>query len=77
MVLILPILAFFLRVIDAGATIGYDQEQPKSPGCHLNLNSGQFDLEPISDPLLIHSKIRVFHFRDIPDSGGSFSVDYV
>ena len=77
MVLLLPMLAFYLRVIDAGVTIGPNQEQPKSPGCHLNLNNGHFDLEPIGDPLLIHSEIRVFHFRDIPDSGGSFSVDYV
>ena len=73
MMLILPILAFYVREIDAGAAYG----DPKSPGCHLNLNDGQFELEPIGDPLLIHSNIRVFHFRDIPDSGGSFSVDFV
>ena len=77
MVLIFHMLAFYMRAIEARATNEPDQEQTKSPGCHLNLNNGLFELEPLGNPLLIHSKIRVFHFRDIPDSGGSFSMDFV
>ena len=68
-------LAFYLRVIDADVTIGPgpDQEQQKSPGCHLNLN-GYDDIEPEGDPLLLHVRIRVRRLQDIPISGGSFSV---
>ena len=32
-------------------------------------------MEPVGEPLLIHVRIRVFHFGDIPDGGGTFSVD--
>ena len=60
--------------VDAGSTT--DPVQKPSPGCRLNLNHGWTVLEPIGDPLLIHVRMRVFHFRDIPDGGGSFSVDF-
>ena len=72
-VLMLPVLAFCVGAIDAGSPTG----TIPSSDCRLNLNSGQFQLEPIGDPLLIHVRLRVYNFWDIPDSGGSFSVDFV
>ena len=44
-------------------------------GCQLTLNSGSDDMEPEADPLLLQVRIRVLHLNDVPDSGGSFSVD--
>ena len=72
----IPMLTIYVGAIDAGSPIGPVQEHPPTPGCRLNLNNGHLELEPIGDPLLIHVRMRVFHFRDIPDGGGSFSVDF-
>ena len=44
-------------------------------GCHLTLNNGYDEMEPEGNPLLIQVRIRVFHLRDVPDSGGSFGVN--
>ena len=44
-----------------------------SNGCHLTLN-GYNDIEPEGHPLLLYVRIRVMRLRDIPESGGSFSV---
>ena len=49
--------------------------QPK--GCYLTLNNGWDEMEPVSDPLIFHVRIRVLHLRDVPDSGGSFGVDFM
>ena len=74
MVRMLPMLAFYVDAIVVGNP---KRQQPPTSGCRLDLNSGQYELEPIGDPLLIHVRLRVYHFWDIPDSGGSFSVDFV
>ena len=42
--------------------------------CYLTLN-GYDDIEPEGDPLLLHVRFKVLRLRDIPDSGGSFSVN--
>ena len=47
----------------------------KQKGCHLDLNNGYDEMEPEGYPLLIHVRIRIFHLRDVPDSGGSFGVN--
>ena len=47
----------------------------KSKGCHLTLNNGDDDMEPEGDPLLFHVRIKMIRLRDIPERGGSFSVD--
>ena len=44
-------------------------------GCNLTLNNGYDEMEPEGNPLLIQVRIRVFHLRDVPDSGGSFGVN--
>ena len=44
-------------------------------GCHLTLNNGNKGMEPEGHPLIIHVMIRIFHLRDVPDSGGSFGVN--
>ena len=45
-----------------------------SKSCYLTLN-GYDDIEPEGDPLLLHVRFKVLRLRDIPDSGGSFSVN--
>ena len=78
MVLILIIaLVYYVGAIDA-LNIGPllpPQSQPQ--GCTLTLQNTWLDMEPIGDPLLIDVRIRVIHLFDIPDSGGSFSVNLV
>ena len=48
---------------------------PNPKGCQLTLNTGWNDMEPLGHPLLIDVRIRLFHLREVPDSGGSFAVN--
>ena len=54
-------------------TIGPMSPNPK--GCQLILNTGLNETEPLGHPLLINVRIRLFHLREVPDSGGSFAVN--
>ena len=47
---------------------------PYKIGCYLVLNNGWDEMEPIGNPLLIHVRFRVRSLKDIPDSGGSFTL---
>ena len=53
----------------------------RTVGCSLHLNNDLNDKEPKlsvyeeGPPLQIHIRIQILRIRDVPDSGGSFSVD--
>ena len=47
----------------------------KTKGCHLTLNNDDYDMEPQGDPLLFHVRITMRRLTEIPEKGGSFSVD--
>ena len=47
----------------------------KATKCHLFLNSDSHDMEPFGDPLILNVSIKIYHLREVPVSGGSFSVD--
>ena len=66
MVAIFSILAAALAFVNA-------QGSPKD--CELTLNGGYEDLEPEGDPLIINARFKILNLRDVPDSGGSYSVD--
>ena len=50
-------------------------ELEKVTKCHLSLNSDSHDMEPFGDPLILNVSIKIYHLREVPVSGGSFSVD--
>ena len=50
-------------------------ELEKVTKCHLSLNSDSHDMEPYGDPLILNVSIKIYHLREVPVSGGSFSVD--
>ena len=48
---------------------------PNPKGCQLALNTGVNEMEPLGHPLLIDVRIRLFHLREVPNSGGSVAFD--
>ena len=62
-------LSFYARGINA-QTIG---PMGPNPGCQLTLNTGANKMEPLGHPLQIDVRIRLFHLREVPNSGGSFA----
>ena len=67
---IMLMLSFYAKGINA-QNIGPMSRNPK--GCKLTLNTGVNEMEPLGHPLLIDVRIRLFHLREVPNSGGSFA----
>ena len=67
---IMLMLSFYAKGINA-QNIGPMSRNPK--GCKLTLNTGADKMEPLGHPLLIDVRIRLFHLREVPNSGGSFA----
>ena len=57
------------------AVMAFVKAQHNSKDCQLTLNGDYDDLEPGGDPLILNARFRILHLRDVPDSGGSYSVD--
>ena len=66
--IIMLMLSFYAKGINA-QKIGPMGPNPK--GCQLTLNTGANKMEPLGHPLLIDVRIRLFHLREVPNSGGS------
>ena len=71
------VLELFNAVVIRLQNIGPMPNWPQPKGCYLTLNNGWDEMEPVGDPLTLHVRIRVLHLRDVPDSGGSFGVDFM
>ena len=57
------------------AALAFVNAQGSPKDCELTLNGGYEDLEPEGDPLIINARFKILNLRDVPDSGGSYSVD--
>ena len=68
-------LLLIMATVIRSQNIGPMPNWKQAIGCHLTLNNGWDEMEPMGDPLALHVRIRVLHLRDVPDSGGSFGVD--
>ena len=67
------VVSLLSNVVFTEAQIGPMPE--RSVGCSLDLNNGFDDMEPMENPLQITIRMHILRIRDVPDSGGSFSVD--
>ena len=67
--------SFYFVLISVLTSADLTSAQENTTGCHLSLNSGWHDREPTGNPLQILERIQILRIRDVPDSGGSFSVD--
>ena len=74
MVLILVMMVFPSIIVAVINAQNIGSLPNNSNGCHLTLN-GYDDIKPEGDPLLLHVRIKILRLRDIPDSGGSLSVN--
>ena len=57
------------------AALTFVNAQDNSKGCQLMFNDSYDALEPRGDPLILNARFRILHVRDVPDSGGSYSLD--
>ena len=57
------------------AALAFVNAEDNSKGCQLTLNVSNDYLEPRGDPLILNARFRILHLRDVPDSGGSYSLD--
>ena len=64
-------LLLIMATVIRSQNIGPMPNWKQAIGCHLTLNNGWDEMEPLA----LHVRIRVLHLRDVPDSGGSFGVD--
>ena len=74
MIWIFVIWVFQSRQIFVVYAKNIEQMPAHKNGCTLVLNNGLGEMEPIGNPLLIHVRFRVRSLKDIPDSGGSFTL---
>ena len=57
------------------ADLAFVNAQGSPKDCELTINGDDDDLEPRGDPLILNARFRILNLRDVPDSGGSYSVD--
>ena len=75
MIFILVLWTLTFQSYIMSATQAQYLEFEKATKCHLSLNSESHDMEPFGNPLILNVSIKIYHLREVPESGGSFSVD--
>ena len=66
----LSLMVLFLSI----TSIAYVKSSNAST-CFLNVTTDSDDMEPTGNPLDIELWMDILHIRDVPNSGGSYSVD--